>query len=79
MPLIAGNNNMPYPAVEFLPSAVRAHLPPHAQEIYRSAFNNAWDRYADYGEEREGIAHRVAWAAVKRSYRRTDYGWVPRT
>jgi hypothetical protein len=25
-------------------------------EIYRSAFNNAWETYADRGQAREGIA-----------------------
>jgi cation transport regulator len=57
---------MPYDSHKELPPAVRDHLPAHAQEIYRSAFNNAWDEYGN-NEER---AHRVAWAAVKRDYRK---------
>lgn len=38
---------MPYRNVSELPKAVREHLPPHAQEIYMKAFNNAWDQYAE--------------------------------
>lgn len=67
---------MPYPSVEDLPDAVREHLPPHAQEIYRSAFNSAWDRYADRGVERDETAHRIAWAAVKRRYRNANNEWI---
>jgi cation transport regulator len=64
---------MPYSTNEDLPPPVRAHLPPHAQDIYRAAFNNAW---ASYGA-REEIAHRIAWAAVKRRYRKIGDNWVP--
>ena len=32
---------MPYETNEDLPSSVARHLPPHAQDIYRAAFNNA--------------------------------------
>lgn len=53
-----------------------AHLPPHAQEIYREAFNHAWQEYA--GDPRgEEVPHRVAWAAVKRQYRKLGDTWVP--
>ncbi|MGD0433406.1 MAG: ChaB family protein, partial [Acetobacteraceae bacterium] len=31
---------MPYRMNEDLPPSVRDHLPPHAQDIYREAFNN---------------------------------------
>lgn len=68
---------MPYASEGELPPSVRAHLPPHAREIFRAAFNNAWEEYADRGEEREEIAHRVAWAAVKRTYRKEGRRWVP--
>ncbi|MDF2118606.1 ChaB family protein [Roseiarcaceae bacterium H3SJ34-1] len=70
---------MPYASVEDLPTAIRVHLPRHGQEIYRSAFNNAWDEYADRGaKEREQVAHRVAWAAVKHKYRKDGERWVER-
>ncbi|NVN11472.1 ChaB family protein [Nguyenibacter vanlangensis] len=69
---------MPYASVEALPDSVRAHLPRHAQEIYRAAFNRAWSDYADRGALREGIAHKVAWAAVKHRYRKDEDRWVER-
>ena len=69
---------MPYETTADLPPAVR-HLPPHAQEIYVGAFNGAWDQYAWEGaEEREKSAHRVAWAAVKKQYRKRGECWVPK-
>lgn len=69
---------MPYASIHDLPPSVSAHLPAHAQEIYRAAFNSAWDNYADRGGMREEIAHRVAWAAVKRLYRKEGDRWVTR-
>lgn len=69
---------MPYAANEELPLSVRAHLPPHAQDIFRSAFNNAWNTYGEQEPgRREEIAHRVAWAAVKHRYRKLGDRWVP--
>ena len=56
-----------------LPPSVRSHLPEHAQDIFREAFNHAWDEYA--GDEER--AFRVAWAAVKRSYHKRGDTWVP--
>jgi cation transport regulator len=55
---------MPYSHISNLPESVQNHLPLHAQEIYLKAFNSAWDEY-NHDEE---IAHRVAWAAVKKKY-----------
>ena len=70
---------MPYASVEDLPPPVQAHLPPHAQEIYLGAFNNAWTEYAARGPvQRETTAHRVAWAAVKRKYQKSGDRWVAR-
>jgi cation transport regulator len=66
---------MPYSTIEDLPPALRHHLPEHAQEIYLSAFNHAWQGYAARAD-REAIAHRVAWAAVKRRYRKAGADWV---
>ncbi len=65
---------MPYASNEDLPDSVRLHLPPGAQDIYRAAFNNAFPRYAARG--REDITHRIAWAAVKRRYRKIGDRWV---
>jgi len=67
---------MPYASVEELPEPVGEHLPLHAQQIYRAAFDNARDRYADRGAEREETAHRIAWAAVKRRYRKVGSEWL---
>jgi cation transport regulator len=61
---------MPYKDLNDLPSSVRDHLPKHAQEIYQAAFNNAWQEY----ERDEERAHRVAWAAVKKKYRKDEAG-----
>lgn len=72
---------MSYRTVADLPTAVREHLPAHAQDIYRQAFNNAWAQYADAAKRRknasrEETAHRVAWAAVERVYEKgTDGRW----
>jgi cation transport regulator len=66
---------MPYRIVDDLPPSVRAHLPIHAQEIYLAAFNNAWRQHAD-DPDGEAIVHRIAWAAVKRRYRKQGEAWV---
>jgi cation transport regulator len=64
---------MPYATNEDLPASVRNHLPRSAQDIYREAFNHAW--LTDAGRTRhEEIAHRVAWAAVKRRYHKSRDG-----
>lgn len=69
---------MPYATNEDLPASVRHHLPPHAQDIYRAAFNSAWRSYGEKDPaHREEIAHRVAWAAVKTRYRKVGEEWVP--
>ena len=70
---------MPYKAISELPESVRDNVPRHAQEIYKEAFNSAWDEYEDPAERRgdasrEETAHKVAWAAVKHSYEKGDDG-----
>jgi len=65
---------MPYRDNEDLPPSVRDHLPPHARDIYREAFNHAWGRYGND----EATPHRIAWAAVKRRYRKAGDIWVAR-
>lgn len=65
---------MPYHSKKTYPTA-SAVLPEHAQEIYKEAFNSAWDQYK-HSEDRRGdasreeTAHKVAWAAVKHDYQR---------
>jgi cation transport regulator len=69
---------MPYERNVDLPFSVRDHLPPDAQDIYRTAFYHAFMIYAGY-PDREEIARRVAWGAVKRSYVQQCNCWVPRS
>ena len=66
---------MPYASNADLPPAVTEHLPEHAQDIFRAAFNHAFETYRD-DPRREEIAHRIAWAAVKRKYVKSSSGWV---
>ena len=70
---------MPYASNQDLPQSVRSHLPSHAQDIFRSAFNHALQSYGSKDPARtEEIAHRVAWAAVKKHYEKIGDTWVPR-
>jgi cation transport regulator len=69
---------VPYASNDDLPARVRRHLPKHAQDIFREAFNNAWQTYGKREpHRREEVAHRVAWAAVKMRYRKVGNDWVP--
>jgi cation transport regulator len=56
---------MPYDSNQDLPSSVKNVLPAHAQSIYRSAYNSAWEAYADPADRRgdqsrEETAHQIA-------------------
>jgi cation transport regulator len=66
---------MPYREISDLPDSVKNRLPHHAQEIYIAAFNNAWEEYASR-EDREVVAHKVAWSAVKKQYVKIGKEWV---
>ena len=66
---------MLYAANSELPPAVREHLPLHAQDIFRAAYNHAWVEYADHSD-REAVAKAVAWTTVKQKYRQVDGDWV---
>jgi len=68
---------MPYATNSDLPPPVRHVLPHHAQDIYREAFNHAFAAHAT-DPRREEAAHRIAWAAVKRSYVKVGDTWVQR-
>jgi cation transport regulator len=68
---------VPYQSKSDLPDSVKNVLPDHAQDIYKEAFNSAWDEYKDPSERdkggsREEAAHRVAWSAVKQKYEKGD-------
>ena len=70
---------MPYSSNTDLPPKVKDHLPQHAQDIYREAFNHAWDHYKSAskrrgGDSRETVAHKVAWAAVEKKYKKGSGG-----
>ncbi len=68
---------MPYRVNDDLPPSVRNHLPEHAQEIYRAAFNHAYAAHA--GEaDRDKRAHMIAWAAVKHGYVKQGGSWISR-
>lgn len=72
---------MPYAKRSDLPDNVTNVLPAHAQDIYKEAFNSAWDEYKDPSDrkgddDRETTAHRVAWSAVKKKYQKgSDDKW----
>jgi len=68
---------MPYKKVSELPDGVKNVLPDHAQDIYKEAFNSAWEEYKKpqarrSDEDREEVAHKVAWSAVKQTYQKGD-------
>lgn len=72
---------MPYDKTSELPDSVKDNLPKHAQEIYKSAFNSAWDEYDDPSDrrgndDRESVSHKVAWSAVKQEYEKRNDKWV---
>lgn len=77
---------MPYKNLSDLLDSVKNNLPHHALEIYMQAFNHAWDEYADSSKRRGGksqsheeIAHKIAWAAVKKKYKKQDDKWLEKT
>lgn len=72
---------MPYKTNSELPDSVKSALQNvgHAQDIYKEAFNSAWEQYKDPEERRgdadgEEVAHRVAWGAVKQKYEKAADG-----
>ena len=74
---------MPYRTNQELPDSVKDYLPSHAQDIYREAFDSAWNEYRDPAKRRgdeslEAVAHKVAWAAVKQKYEKVGNQWRPK-
>jgi cation transport regulator len=62
---------MHYETVKQLPVTIRDVLPDQAKEIYRKAYNQAWEEYdqdAHMGLDQRGLAHQQAWMAVKHDY-----------
>jgi len=75
---------MPYSSINDLPDNVTNVLPKHAQEIFKEAFNSAYEEYKDAetrrdNETRENTARKVAWNAVKQKYEKGDDDkWHPK-
>lgn len=70
---------MPYDRITSLPKWVKNNLPKHAQEIYKEAYNSAYDQYKDPedrrgDESREEVSHKVAWSAVETKYEKWEDG-----
>lgn len=68
---------MPFNSTNDLPESVRNVLPGHAQDIYKEAFNSAYDEYKNPDDrrgdaDREEVSHKVAWSAVKKVYEKGD-------
>jgi cation transport regulator len=58
-------------------------LPSHAQEIYKKAHKNALKQYKSpskrrggKSQSREQVAHKVAWSAVKKEYKKEGDRWL---
>lgn len=75
---------MPFKSADDLPKSVKGVLPTHAQHIYKEAFNSSYEEYEDKSErrgsdDRETVAHKVAWSAVKHKYTKgADDKWHPK-
>lgn len=70
---------MPYNNTSDLPDSVQSALPGEAQDIYKEAFNSAYEQYKDADDRRgdagrEEVAHKVAWSAVKNVYHKDAAG-----
>ncbi len=59
------------------------HLPTHAQHIFKKAHASAVKEYRDPEKRRGGkkesdeeVAHKVAWSAVKKEYKKEGDEWV---
>lgn len=62
---------MAYKTNKELPKSVKDNLPQGAQTIYRKAFNSADKQY-----DSDKRAHKVAWSAVKKEYKKKGDKWV---
>lgn len=60
-----------------VPENLKRKLPKHAEEIFASAYDSAYEQYKDPDkrrgdESREAAAMKVAWSAVKKEYKKGD-------
>jgi cation transport regulator len=60
-------------------------LPEHAQHIFKKTHSNAIEEYQDPSKRRGGkrqsaeeVAHKTAWAAVKKKYKKQRGEWTPK-
>ncbi len=60
-----------------------AKLSEHAKHIFKKSYDNALKEYRDPSKRRGGkkesveqVAHKVAWAAVKKVYKKKGDAWV---
>ncbi len=60
-------------------------LPSHARKIYSKAHKSALKQYTSSSKRRGGkqqskeqVAHKVAWSAVKKEYKKKGDKWVPK-
>ena len=67
---------MPYTSLADLPASVKDALPKHGQEIFRAAFNSAYDGTCADREDLEACSNAIAWTAVGQKYKKTDDKWV---
>jgi cation transport regulator len=69
---------MPYDSLKDLPKNVTNPLPGAAQRMWLAAFNSAYNRCSkEDGKDCETVARSIAWAAVKRKYKKGKDGkWV---
>lgn len=71
-----------YQNITELPSSVTSSLPQDGLKIYLEAFNSAWDTFEDPekrigNDDRETVAHKVAWSVVEKSYSQPVQGsWI---
>lgn len=75
---------MPFNKKSELPKGVKDVLPPKAQDIWKEAYNSAYDQYQDPDkrrgdDSREEVSAKVAWSAVKKEYKKGDDDkWHPK-
>ena len=67
---------MPYASLADLPDSVKGALPKHGQEIFRAAYNSAYDGTCADREDLEACSNAIAWTAVGQKYKKTDDKWV---
>lgn len=63
-----------------LPDELRKTLPPEAQTLYRTTYNDAFPELREQiRRDSEEKAHEAAWKAVQAQYRQEQGKWIKRT